>query len=320
MTFFFIFLSEISLTFFIVIILPFRSGLGLGLLSATQTTTQADDPDHADSKPRGRIVVCFRCVKWWWKETGIIRFFSLKDLELNHIHGYRGFDCRDNLFYLADNESIVYPAAGAGVIHLIRKGFFNGSKWIFEEVKERCISFSIFTFKELNDSIWVIRMILYQWLFITMKNMGISLHQDKLVKIQRFMFGILKHSKRFRFSQVDINEVNQINFFFFFISPQTFRRRCLFVEFFSQRKIIIISRCWCAFYNCRLALGRRFSLNRIRNSKCFLSSVRCQCCVYGCIRRTSFSCIVSSEFGYTICFCWCQTFEILVTGWKYFGW
>jgi hypothetical protein len=43
-------------------------------------------------------------------------------LELDHIHGYRGFDCRDNLFYLADNESIVYPAAGAGVIHNTRVG------------------------------------------------------------------------------------------------------------------------------------------------------------------------------------------------------
>ncbi|CAF4896114.1 unnamed protein product, partial [Rotaria socialis] len=42
-----------------------------------------------DQKPRGRII----------------------DLELDHIHGYRSFDCRDNLFYLADNESIVYPAA-----------------------------------------------------------------------------------------------------------------------------------------------------------------------------------------------------------------
>ncbi len=45
-----------------------------------------------------------------------------QDLELDHIHGYRGFDCRDNLFYLADNESIVYPAAGAGVVHHIRQG------------------------------------------------------------------------------------------------------------------------------------------------------------------------------------------------------
>ena len=41
---------------------------------------------------------------------------------MDHIHGYRGFDCRDNLFYLADKELIVYPAAGAGVVHNIRQG------------------------------------------------------------------------------------------------------------------------------------------------------------------------------------------------------
>ena len=52
------------------------------------------------------------------KDNGIV----FQDLQLDHIHGYRGFDCRDNLFYLADNEKIVYPAAGAGVVHHIRKG------------------------------------------------------------------------------------------------------------------------------------------------------------------------------------------------------
>ncbi|CAF1474328.1 unnamed protein product, partial [Adineta steineri] len=77
-----------------------KSGLGLGLLSAMQRHSSTDDALDHDAKPRGRIV----------------------GLKLDHIHGYRGFDCRDNLFYLADNESIVYPAAGAGVIHHIRQG------------------------------------------------------------------------------------------------------------------------------------------------------------------------------------------------------
>ncbi|UJR29986.1 hypothetical protein I4U23_017533 [Adineta vaga] len=77
-----------------------KSGLGLGLLNSMQNRTSTDEINDHDNKPRGRVV----------------------DLELDHIHGYRGFDCRDNLFYLADNESIVYPAAGAGVIHNIRQG------------------------------------------------------------------------------------------------------------------------------------------------------------------------------------------------------
>ncbi|CAF1609867.1 unnamed protein product [Rotaria magnacalcarata] len=77
-----------------------KSGLSFGILNATQdTSTNEELTDDDDQKPRGRIV----------------------DLELHHIHGYRGFDCRDNLFYLVDNESIVYPAAGAGVIHNIRR-------------------------------------------------------------------------------------------------------------------------------------------------------------------------------------------------------
>lgn len=46
----------------------------------------------------------------------------VQDLVLEHIHGYRGFDCRDNLFYLSDDESIVYPAAGAGIVQHIRNG------------------------------------------------------------------------------------------------------------------------------------------------------------------------------------------------------
>ena len=37
-------------------------------------------------------------------------------LKLKHIHGYRGFDCRDNLFYVDDGKKIVYCAAGAGVV------------------------------------------------------------------------------------------------------------------------------------------------------------------------------------------------------------
>ncbi|UJR16486.1 hypothetical protein I4U23_003389 [Adineta vaga] len=77
-----------------------KSSIGLGILNPVQQDTSANGILDQDHKLRGRIV----------------------DLQLDHIHGYRGFDCRDNLFYLADNESIVYPAAGAGVVHHIREG------------------------------------------------------------------------------------------------------------------------------------------------------------------------------------------------------
>lgn len=41
---------------------------------------------------------------------------EIQGLKLNHIHGYRGYDCRDNLFYIDDGNSIVYHAAGAGIV------------------------------------------------------------------------------------------------------------------------------------------------------------------------------------------------------------
>ncbi|CAF1944366.1 unnamed protein product [Rotaria magnacalcarata] len=80
-----------------------KSSIGLGFLSAVQENSTTNEALDHDQKPRGRII----------------------DLELNHIHGYRSFDCRDNLFYLADNESIVYPAAGTCVVHHVSRGTQN---------------------------------------------------------------------------------------------------------------------------------------------------------------------------------------------------
>lgn len=41
---------------------------------------------------------------------------EINGLKLSHIHGYRGFDCRDNLFYINDGTAIVYHAAAAGIV------------------------------------------------------------------------------------------------------------------------------------------------------------------------------------------------------------
>ncbi|PIK34378.1 putative echinoderm microtubule-associated protein-like 6 [Apostichopus japonicus] len=43
-------------------------------------------------------------------------------LDLSYIHGYRGFDCRNNLHYLNDGADIVYHAAGAGIVQNLEKG------------------------------------------------------------------------------------------------------------------------------------------------------------------------------------------------------
>ena len=39
-----------------------------------------------------------------------------QDLALEFIHGYRGFDSRNNVHYLPDGE-VVYHAAGAGIVY-----------------------------------------------------------------------------------------------------------------------------------------------------------------------------------------------------------
>lgn len=41
---------------------------------------------------------------------------QVNGLNLKFIHGYRGFDCRDNLFYINDGTCIVYHAAAAGIV------------------------------------------------------------------------------------------------------------------------------------------------------------------------------------------------------------
>ncbi|XP_038072339.1 echinoderm microtubule-associated protein-like 6 [Patiria miniata] len=47
---------------------------------------------------------------------------QVEDLSLRHIHGYRGFDCRNNLLYLNDGADIIYHAAGACIVQNIASG------------------------------------------------------------------------------------------------------------------------------------------------------------------------------------------------------
>ena len=39
----------------------------------------------------------------------------MQDLTLEHVHGYRGFDTRNNVHYLADGD-IVYHTAATGIV------------------------------------------------------------------------------------------------------------------------------------------------------------------------------------------------------------
>ena len=49
----------------------------------------------------------------------------LQDLQLEYIHGYRGFDARDNLHYVNDGADIVFHAAGAGIVKNLPTGMYR---------------------------------------------------------------------------------------------------------------------------------------------------------------------------------------------------
>lgn len=45
-----------------------------------------------------------------------------QDLQLEYVHGYRGFDSRNNLHYINDGADIVFHAAGAGIVQNLSTG------------------------------------------------------------------------------------------------------------------------------------------------------------------------------------------------------
>ncbi|KAK3093757.1 hypothetical protein FSP39_019782 [Pinctada imbricata] len=47
---------------------------------------------------------------------------QVTDLQLEYIHGYRGFDARDNLYYINDGADIVFHTAGAGIVQNLSTG------------------------------------------------------------------------------------------------------------------------------------------------------------------------------------------------------
>lgn len=50
---------------------------------------------------------------------------EVTDLVLHHIHGYRGFDGRNNVHFINDGADIVYHAAGAGIVLNSNSGEFQ---------------------------------------------------------------------------------------------------------------------------------------------------------------------------------------------------
>lgn len=48
--------------------------------------------------------------------TSVKKLREINDLQLHHIHGYRGSDGRNNLHFINDGAEIIYPAAATAVI------------------------------------------------------------------------------------------------------------------------------------------------------------------------------------------------------------
>ncbi|XP_055018852.1 echinoderm microtubule-associated protein-like 6 [Boleophthalmus pectinirostris] len=53
----------------------------------------------------------------------------VEDLELEHVFGFRGYDCRNNLHYLNDGTEIVYHTAATAIVH----SFSNGTQSFYQE-------------------------------------------------------------------------------------------------------------------------------------------------------------------------------------------
>lgn len=51
--------------------------------------------------------------------------YGFQELVLEHVFGYRGFDCRNNLHYLNDGADIVFHTAAAVVIQNLSAGQLN---------------------------------------------------------------------------------------------------------------------------------------------------------------------------------------------------
>lgn len=51
--------------------------------------------------------------------------FAFQELLLEHVFGYRGFDCRNNLHYLNDGADIIFHTAAAVVIQNLSSGQSN---------------------------------------------------------------------------------------------------------------------------------------------------------------------------------------------------
>lgn len=51
----------------------------------------------------------------------------LQDLQLEYVYGYRGFDFRNNLYYINDGVDIVFYVVGVGIV----QNLFIGNRFVY---------------------------------------------------------------------------------------------------------------------------------------------------------------------------------------------
>ena len=61
----------------------------------------------------------------------------MQELALDHVFGYRGFDCRNNLHYLNDGADIIFHTAAAGIVQNLSTGSFG--RWETRPRPPACI-------------------------------------------------------------------------------------------------------------------------------------------------------------------------------------
>lgn len=60
-------------------------------------------------------------------KSGLTLCVCMQELALDHVFGYRGFDCRNNLHYLNDGADIIFHTAAAGIVQNLSTGSFGRS-------------------------------------------------------------------------------------------------------------------------------------------------------------------------------------------------
>lgn len=66
-----------------------------------------------------------------WEQSNLLlpNILFLQDLELEHVFGYRGFDCRNNLHYLNDGADIIFHTAAVAVLQNLSTGAARLVRW-----------------------------------------------------------------------------------------------------------------------------------------------------------------------------------------------